>query len=209
MGSSELVAAVVGALVGSISTLLWEAFIKPKQEERSLAEMLAAELSLNLQILGGEIAQFRQNPRTVPMRSPMQVQIYEATLSRLGQVPLPLINKVVHTYRLLYRINWSAERANLVIEALGQLPDEDPEPTFLRTRLEDEIAIYSRFSEEAARKLNELLPNLYKHASPWWSPRFWRAPEPKTLDFRDMKGRVEENTKEHQERVSLLRKPSL
>ena len=85
--SSEVIAAIIGALVGSGVSLLWDGFLRRRLEARNLAEVLTAETSLNLQLLHSRTATRKVNPRSVPSFFRLYGDVYRALIPRLGELP--------------------------------------------------------------------------------------------------------------------------
>lgn len=201
---TELGIAVIGAVVGSIATLAWEAFIRPKRDARSLAEVLAVDISLHAQAVAAELIQIQAHPKLVPLPRPMPTALYLAIVGRVGELPRTLLGDTLALYRILERLNEISERANTLHAQLKTLPADDVTYPILKDQLADNVALYGRFMENAKARINHVQPRMIKVAMPWWSPRFWTGPRPTSLKAEDMAKAVEEMHKQHAERVKKL-----
>lgn len=81
--------AIIGGLLGlaggAVTVLLWEVFLRPAREGRVVAEVLAAEVSYNLQYLVATIV--RPNRRGIGADFKISTQVFDSTLDRLGFLP--------------------------------------------------------------------------------------------------------------------------
>ena len=84
---SELAAAVVGALVGSLATLLWEAVLRPREERKSIAAALNSEVAFNLLMLDRYKVLTPDDSEDVPRDFTVATTVYKSLASRLGELP--------------------------------------------------------------------------------------------------------------------------
>jgi hypothetical protein len=201
---NELTIAVIGAMTGSVATLIWDGVFKPILAARSLAEVLASDVSLHAQAVVAELVQLRQNPKRVPVMRPIPTHVFQSLVGRVGELPREAVGQVLALYRVFERMNEISDRANTVYARIRELPDCDPSYSTLKGQLAEEVALYGRFAENARDRINVVQPLLIKAAIPRWSPRFWQAPEPQSLDSKEVQSKVKVMRAEHERRVRDL-----
>jgi hypothetical protein len=172
---------------------------------RSLAEVLASDVSLHTQSVVAELVQLQQNPKHVPVKRPIPTDVFQSLVARVGELPREAVGHVLALYRVFERMNEISDRANTVHTRLWQLPDGDSSYSILKDQLAEEVALYGRFAENARDRINVVQPLLIKAAMPRWSPRFWRAPKPQSLDSKEMQLKAEAMRTEHERRVRDLK----
>lgn len=205
----DTAAILMSAAIGSAATLAWESFAKPRIVGRSLAELLLNDLSLQLQTLSMELAQRLERPRTVPLRRPVQTQVYASVIGRVAELPMPLVGGVVATYRVIERLNdigAIAQDALVKYRAHVGTPSEaDDEHDLARA-----LAMYDSFIRDAMHRISLVQPQLYAAAFPRWSLRRRHAPALATMDgeafaarLRDLEATVQRNAAEIKWRPAL------
>ena len=201
---TDLGVAVASAAIGSLATLAWEAFLAPRIAARSLAELLAADMSFHMQTLLTEVVQRRDYPKTLPYPHPSPLRVFDALGSRLGELPEGLLRQTLNVYRTLDRLGTMAARANEAHARLLATSESDPAYRFTKERLEREMASYALFSEQLLTELNKLQVPLLALARPRWSPRFWLAPRPKVLTEEEVREKWKAGAEEHRARRRQL-----
>jgi hypothetical protein len=202
-----LAVAIIGGLAGSALTFAWELFLKPLMAGRMLAEVIAADLSLQLQAIAANLAQVRANPRTIPHRKPVPTVVYAAIASRLGELPRDVVGETILMYRSFERLNEVAELAASIFEQM-EVAEERADQTqlaVLTRRLHREVAQYHAMLEGSLARMNELQPKMVAHAMPWWSLRFWRARKAENLPLKTVTDMVEKRQADLEQRQATLR----
>lgn len=100
---TELVAAILGAMLGVGGTLAWEAYFKPRRERKSLALALASEVLDNVEIL----QQYRSPMPGKQMDwrlMRMSSTIFSAVASRLGELDPYVLAQTAAVYRRFQQI---------------------------------------------------------------------------------------------------------
>lgn len=198
---------VLGAAIGSLAAVISEAFVRPRLDRRSLAELLAVDLSVHMQAIVAELAPYEHNNRSVPLPRPFPLPMYPTIVARLGELPAEIVGDALLVYRLLDRLNEIASRAAAAFERMkGADASGEAIPDHLEEDLASNLASYVRFLRNAAERVNTLQPKLIAIASPWWSPRFRRTPRPEYLDAGELARRVGEMKLEHEQNVREIRK---
>lgn len=203
---NALAGILLGAALGFFATVVAEAFVRPRLARRSLAELLANDLSVHMQSIVTELAQRTMNKRSVPLPRPFPSPVYSAIVSRLGELPAQLVGEVLLVYRLIERLNEIASRASA---ALGRMQDADAIDRAVPAHLEEEVASnlasYDRFLRNTGERMNALQPKLIAVASPWWSPRFRKANPPQSIDAEALTRRVAEMKAEQDRSAAQIR----
>lgn len=188
----DLVSLLAGAAVGSLTTLWWEGFLKPRIVGRSLAELLAADLSLQLQRLAAERSQLEQAAKHVPSPLPFPTVVYAAVISRVGELPPPIVAETIVMYGILDRLNQAAARAGGFLEQLEQAEEPSDAAVVAEHRLKRELAQWPLLLDNALQRAKALQPKMIATARPWWSLRHRSAPPVKELDHGSVSARVAE-----------------
>lgn len=95
-------AAVIGALVGSATTLVWEGFLKPRQERKSIAAALNAEIGFNIMMLDRHLRGARD---LIPPDFAAATTVYRSLAARLGELPPDLAFLLANHYSALEEAN--------------------------------------------------------------------------------------------------------
>lgn len=126
---SELIAAVIGALIGSATTILWETVLRPRRERVSVAAALNAEVAYIVLTVDRYLDQAERHMVPIDFRAPNTV--YQSLSGRLGELP-PDISFVLATlYSALDEANALPVHYRTVLESregeAGQLARRDME----------------------------------------------------------------------------------
>ena len=109
MSLIDLAAVIQGLVGGSAVVLVWEAFLKPAREKRSLANMLKEEVGHNLQYAIGQRLRHDRNPAEFPADFRMSTITFDAVAARLGELS-EHVGPIHLLYRRLDLLNRSAEQ---------------------------------------------------------------------------------------------------
>ena len=184
---------VFGAMLGTLTTLLWNAFLQPRIIGRSLAEVLAADMSLRLQSIAAEKLQREHSARTVPVRNPVPTMVFRAVVGRIAELPRGLVGDVILTYQIFERLNETSDRANALIDRLREVESTDATTAgSLNTQLAECLANYERLLDNSGTRINDLQPRLIAAARPWWSIRRIGAPPPQSVTAEDLLPKMDE-----------------
>jgi uncharacterized membrane protein YccC len=100
---SEIVAAIVGALIGSATTLLWEAVLRPRRERLSVAAAFNAEVAFMRPTIGRYLNAADTPPIPIDFHAPTTV--YQSLSDRLGELPADLSFLLATLYSALEEAN--------------------------------------------------------------------------------------------------------
>ncbi len=187
---TDLATIAISAGVGSIATIVVDAFVRPRFVGRSLAEVLAHDTSQQLQGIVAELVNAHQSPAGMPGRRPLTLDVYPVILPRLGELPPKQIGAVSALYRVLARINELAAQANDQNAKLDSLTEDSPAFNRLEEETARTLATYRDFLSDAERRISELQPALLATAHPFWSVRPGRRLPVKTLDVETLRNRM-------------------
>jgi hypothetical protein len=182
---------VQGLFGGAGATLLWEAFLKPAAERRSLAHVLAEEIAHNLQYAAGQRIYLNHNPKGIPYDFALSRMVFDAIAPRIGELPehvadIMLIYRHVESLNALPGAFSNAFDAYRVAQTAGGGPRTEEHKRDLETML----GIYKDSLERLVNLSNALLPKLRRKAIPYYRPdlRLRRKP---TLSLDDLAADVE------------------
>lgn len=198
---NDLTVGIVGAVAGSVTTLAWDAFLKPRLDARGLAELILNDFSLHGRVVAQELAKYEEHPRTVPLPQPFPLDLYTAVADRFGELPDAALLHVLHTYRVLSSLNTYSEQANSAYAALDRTKgaaDVDA------TQLAKHVATYKLRLGEAKEFINYALPELLKAARPFWAPRTWFSRGPRVLDAQQVRQEIEATRSKYAEEMDRL-----
>lgn len=187
---------VAGLFGGAGATLLWELVLRPILGRRALAEVLAAEVSLNLQLLGA--AWTMANPRKIPPDFSLSTRVFEAIVDRVGELPPQVVAEVVFLYRYFAELNEHPRAyAECVKELRGYEVGSDNYRACEREVL-GHIAVFNQYVEKALTRIGLVQPLLLRQAFPWWSLRRRQRPVERELKLEDLQGQIAKATKERE-----------
>ncbi len=145
--------------------------LKPRLLARSLAEIVAADLSMLVSSVAHDLGVRASAPRTIPMAQLFPLELYTAVTSRLGELPSDTIIHVIATYRIFAKLNEAAvaARANYAVPRDPAASDARREAA--EKRLKVEITRYGLQLDQAKEFVNRIHPKFLRTSRPWWSPR--------------------------------------
>ena len=181
----------IGGLFGGAgATLLWEVFVRPVITGRSVAEVLAAEVSMNLELLA-EFQALSQKRSGIPADLELSTIIFENLVDRIGDLRPDLVGEIVFLYKYFDQINETPKAwVDGVEELRGYQPDSE---NYWKAEheLRQMIAVFKQSVEKAITRINLVQPKLLESASPWWSLRGRRGPRPSALTVGDLEQRLQ------------------
>lgn len=192
----EIASVLAGAFGGMGTALLWEIWLKPMRDARAIAEVLSAEVSLNLQLLGG--AQILASPRKVPPDLRFSTMVFNSVLDRLGHLPPNLIGELISLYTYFSDMNQHpivyAERLDaLRREAAGSERQKQVEKELLTC-----VKVFNLYVDRAIARVNLVQPLLLAAAYPWWSPRSRERNPSRRLNVDELSARLAQSNAERE-----------
>lgn len=99
----ELIAAVLGALIGSATTIVWETLLKPRRERTGMAAALNAEVAFIILVVDRYVSRAERDEVPIDFRAPTTV--YRALAGRLGELPPDIAFLLATLYSALDEAN--------------------------------------------------------------------------------------------------------
>jgi hypothetical protein len=180
---------LLGLFGGAGATLLWELLLKPLRERRSVAEVLAAEVSLNLQLLAA--AKLHARPDKVPPDFELSTMAFDAIAEKMGELPPQTVAEVLFVYRYFKQLSSLPKSYSQFVSDLRATPVEAPYRATVEQELRACVAVFNSYVEKAIIRVNITQPLLLNVAFPWWSPRRYHREPSRELDFRELAERVQ------------------
>lgn len=190
---------LAAGLFGGIgATVAWEAFLRPVRERLHIAEVLASEVSLNMQLLAG--AHVSARPDKVPTDFELSTAVFDSVVDRVGQLPPSVVGKVLLLYRFFRRLNDLPKTYEQYVDDLRRTPANAPHHEAMRSEVQQCIDVFNGHVVKAIEKINAVQPALLACAFPWWSSRRWFAVPSRELTTEEVAANVE---RARQERLAL------
>jgi hypothetical protein len=162
---------VQGLFGGAGAILLWEAFLKPARERRSLAHMLAEEIGLNIQHAAAQLSYAKKhNPKGIPADFVLSEVVFNAVAARVGELPA-LAGDVVHLYQRVATMNRLPTDFSETLDRLRDLEAQNPADARVkqhRDLLDNMLVVYRSSLDTFINLGNEVLPKLREAARPWY-----------------------------------------
>lgn len=167
----DLVLTVVLALFGGMGgTSLWEGLVGPWRTNRRVARAIAAETSMNLQLMAGHLA--AASPKRIPSDFAVSRMAFDALAPEIGQLPPQAFREVMLLYN---RIDYLNKLVGLFGEILDRYRAET-DPTIkkeIKKELDSAIEAFYRLLDAGIDNGNQLQKHLYQIGESW---RFRREP---------------------------------
>jgi hypothetical protein len=161
-----------GLFGGAGATLLWEGVLKPARERRSLAQVLAEEISLNLQIAAAMRIYLTRDARHVPRDFGFVTGTFTAVANRVGELPTRLVGPVILFYAGLAQANVLPPMYLEIMRRWQDAQDNKKAKGHLLPGIEAErdrcLILFDGAIDKAIERANELLPYLQRAAVPRW-----------------------------------------
>jgi len=183
-----LTAILLGLFGGAGATLLWELVLKPMRERRNVAEVLSAEVSLNLELLAA--AELHASPDNVPSDFELSTMVFDAMAERIGELPSQTVREVIFLYRYFKQLNELPKIYVKSVDDFRAVPADSPHRKAIESEIRSCAVVFNSYVVKASHRVNLTQPLLIAAAFPWWSPRKYRHAPSKELDLREMAERV-------------------
>jgi len=193
-----MVEVLLGLFGGIGAVVIWEIFIRPIREGRDLAEVLAAEVSFNLEYLVA--ATLRAKGTGIGVDFSVSTAVFDSTVDKIGALPPQLVGEVVFLYRYFAELN---QLPKTYAELLTQYRSYDLGTENKRAserELQGAIQVFGQNLDKAIKRIQLVQPRLLEAARPWWSWRAWRSPKPVALDVDALQARMEQAARERASR---------
>lgn len=181
---------------GAGATLVWELVLKPMRERRAIAEVLSAEVSINLQLLAA--AKSFANPKKIPSDFTLSTTVFESITEKIGGLPPQLVPEVVFLYGYFRELT---EQPKAYVDYVKEIRGYDSGSQNYQN-VEREIlalvAVFNQYVQKAITRINLVQPLLLKAAFPWWSPRYWHRRPALLLNMEELQQRMAKSVRERE-----------
>jgi hypothetical protein len=170
---------IQGLFGGAGATLLWEAFLKPARDRRSLAAVLLQESSHNLEYATAHRRYLQHNSRGLPADFHLSDLVFRSVTDRIGELS-GVSGLVVISYRQIEALNSlpSLFQSTLREYQQARLVGGKPEQA-LKAELASILEVYRTTLDALIERLEDVRPKLASVATPWY--RFGRTASPVQL----------------------------
>jgi len=158
------------------------------REGRSVAEVLSAEVSLNIQMLGA--AKLHARPDKVPPDFELSTMVFDAVAAQIGGLKSQTVSEVIFLYRYFKQLNELPATYIGFVNDLRAAGSASPHRETIERELRTCVEIFNSYIEKAITRANIAQPMLLSGAFPWWSLRTYRRPKSKELELGELAGRV-------------------
>lgn len=197
MDATSVLALIAGLFGGAGATILWEVFVRPVVVGRSVAEVLSAEISLNLEMLAA-VQSLGQKRTGIPADLSLSIVAFDSLADRIGDLPPNLIGEVIFLYKYFHELNAMPQAW---VEGVKELRGYDAASSNFKSterELHQLIAVFRQYVQKSVDRTNLVQPMLLKAGSPWWSIRGRLRRKPIALDVGALERRMENAMQERQ-----------
>lgn len=192
--SERILTFILGVLGGATATLLWEVVLRPIFARRAIAEVLAAEISINLQLLAA--AESLANPKKIPPDLSLSTKVFESITDQVGNLTPRLVAEVVFLYRYFFDLNEHPKAYTAcIIELRGYEPGSS-NYSACEKELLTQVKVFNHSVVKAINRVNLTQPLLLKAAFPWWSIRRWRRPTEAQINITELQEQIAKSKRE-------------
>lgn len=189
MGSLDVVSLLTGLFGGAGATLLWETVLKPRRERRSVAQVLSAEVSLNLQLLAAALV--GADAKKLPPDFRLSTMVFDAVAERIGELRPDDVGEVVFLYNHFTNLNRLVEFYVQYVDDLRACPPDAPHRGTIVSEIQSCIRAFYGSIDKAVNRTNLVQPRLLRAAKPWWSLRKWRSQQSQMLCLDEIAQRMQ------------------
>jgi hypothetical protein len=190
----SIIGGLLGLFGGVGAVIIWEIFIRPLREGRALAEVLAAEISFNLEYLVA--ASLKPRTTGIGVDFSVSTSVFDSTVDRIGMLPPRLVGEVVFLYRYSSELNQLPKAYADLLTQYRSYGAGTENKLGSERELKGAIAVFGQNLDKAIKRIELVQPLLLAAARPWWSWRTWRSPKPIALDVERLRERMERATRE-------------
>jgi hypothetical protein len=158
------------------------------RERRSVAEVLSAEVSINMQLLAA--AQLHASATKVPPDFEASTMVFDAITERIGELPSQTVSEVIFLYRYFKQLNDLPRVYVGLVDDLRALPSDSPHRKTVEGEIQACVAVFNSYVAKAIDRCNLTQPMLLAGAFPRWSIRRYRRDPSKLLELDEMADRV-------------------
>jgi hypothetical protein len=194
MGLEALVSGLFG---GAGVLLLWEIVLRPMRQGRALAEVLSAEVSINLELLVA-LQAVGQRRSAIPPDLRFSTTVYDNLMGQLGDLPPDLVRDVVFLYRYFSELNAQPPAYVASVREMRKCAPGSAEYRSIDQEIRMQIVIFNDYVGKAIARIELIQPLGLKAAAPWWSIRGYRRPPSISLNQADLKQRVDATLRRRQ-----------
>lgn len=199
-------ALLVGLFGGAGATFVWELVLKPLRERRAVAEVLSAEVSMNLQLLAA--AKTLASSTRLPADFTVSTAVFDSVVTRIGELPPRLVGEVVFLYSYFSELNGQPRMYRESVKELRAYQAGTQKYTQVQMELLAQVGVFNQYVDKVIARVNLIQPLLLKAAFPWWSPRRWRRPPAVELKMDELAQRMARSQREREALgIELQRRP--
>jgi len=175
---------IIGLFGGAGATLLWEVFFKPKRDRRNVAEVLSAEVSLNLQMLAATLV--TAHPKRIPSDFALSLAVFNAVTEKIGELPSRDVGEVIFLYSYFEQLNQLPKTFAQYVDTYRNTAPDSPHRERIEKELQSCIDVFNSYLDKAINRINIVQPRLLRSAFPWWSCRRWTTQRSRQLDLEEV-----------------------
>lgn len=157
------------------------------REGRSVAEVLSAEVSLNLQLLGA--AKVTATTTKVPPDFELSTMVFDAVAGQIGTLKSQTVGEVIFLYRYFKQLNQLPKTYVGFVNDLRSASDSAHRIAIER-ELRSSVEVFNSYIDKAINRANITQPMLLAAAFPQWSPRRYRRTPSQELTIKELAARV-------------------
>jgi hypothetical protein len=179
---------LLGLFGGAGATFVWELLLKPLREGRSVAEVLSAEVSINIQLLAA--AKLHASVTKIPPDFELSTMVFDAVASGIGGLSSQTVSEVIFLYRYFKQLNELPKTYVQFVNDLRAAGTGSVHREAIENEIRTLVDVFNGYIEKAIVRVNIAQPMLLAAAFPWWSFRSHGRPKSKELELGELAGRV-------------------
>lgn len=141
---STLIAVLMGLFGGIGGTILWEGILGPFRRRRNAARAIAAENSINLQMVAGLVRSPAYARKHIPSDFRLTTIAFDGLSDRVAEFPPEVLRSVLHWYSLVEYLNETVAAYAELVDRRRALDDENPAVPGLERDLAASIEAFYR-----------------------------------------------------------------
>jgi hypothetical protein len=187
----ELASLIAGIFGGSGAVLLWELVIRSRVQGRAIAEVVSAEVSLNLEYL--TVASMLAKSNKIPADFALATSVFGSLTDRIGDLPSDLVGEVVFLYRYFEDLNRMPSSFGESLREFRSYQPGTENHIACQRELAGGVAVFNQTVVKAIARIQLVQPLLLDAASPWWSFRGRKRRKPIQLDVDALRRKMEKS----------------